>query len=57
MSRPPPANRRDLFVQELERFAKNNQHGYSQKPPSGRWGPDFDCSSLIYPEACRDCAS
>lgn len=53
MSRPPPANRRDLFVQELERFAENDQHGYSQKPPSGRWGPDFDCSSLIYQAAAN----
>lgn len=53
MSRPPPVNRRDLFVKELERFAENNQHGYSQKPPSGRWGPDFDCSSLIYQAAAN----
>ena len=53
MSRPPPVNRRDRFVQELERFAENEGNGYSQKPPSGRWGPDFDCSSLIYQAAAN----
>ena len=30
------------------RMAENPRFGYSQKPPSGRWGPDFDCSSFLY---------
>lgn len=29
-------------------MADDDSHGYSQKPPYGRWGPDYDCSSLIY---------
>lgn len=29
-------------------FAADDSHGYSQRPPSGRWGPDYDCSSFIY---------
>ena len=48
MSRPPPANRKEKFVNEMLRLANDNTYGYSQKPPSGRWGPDFDCSSIIY---------
>lgn len=49
MSRPPPANsRREAFVDLALRYAEDDSHGYSQKPPSGRWGPDFDCSSLLY---------
>lgn len=43
--------RKDKFVQALKHYAEDNSHGYSQKPPSGRWGPDFDCSSLIYQAA------
>ena len=49
MSRPPPAkSRREAFVDLALRYAEDDSHGYSQKPPSGRWGPDFDCSSLLY---------
>lgn len=54
MTRPPPAfSRKDAFVNEVKRIADDDSHGYSQKPPSGRWGPDFDCSSLIYEAANR----
>ena len=48
---PNPLSRKDKFVQEMEHFADDDSHGYSQKPPSGRWGPDYDCSSLIYEAA------
>lgn len=49
MSRPPPAeSRREAFVDLALNYAEDDSHGYSQKPPSGRWGPDFDCSSLLY---------
>lgn len=49
MSRPPPAsNRREAFVDLALNYAEDDSHGYSQKPPSGRWGPDYDCSSLLY---------
>ena len=48
MSRPPPVSRKDKFVNEMLRLAHDNSYGYSQKPPSGRWGPDFDCASIIY---------
>jgi len=49
MSRPPPAkSRREAFVDLALRYAEDDSHGYSQKPPSGRWGPDYDCSSLLY---------
>lgn len=49
MSRPPPAkNRRMTFVNLALYYAEDDSHGYSQKPPSGRWGPDYDCSSLLY---------
>ena len=30
------------------RMAEDPRFGYSQRPPSGRWGPDFDCASFIY---------
>ena len=36
------------MVNIAEEMAENPKYGYSQKPPSGRWGPDFDCSSLMY---------
>ena len=36
------------MVNKAEEMAENPKYGYSQKPPSGRWGPDFDCSSLMY---------
>ena len=49
MNKSPP--RKEKFVQEMLRFASNDSYGYSQKPPSGRWGPDYDCSSLIYQAA------
>lgn len=49
MSRPPPEkSRREGFVDLALRYADDDSHGYSQKPPSGRWGPDYDCSSLLY---------
>lgn len=50
-NRAPPISRKDKFVQEMEHFADDDSYGYSQKPPSGRWGPDYDCSSLIYQAA------
>lgn len=40
--------RRDRFVDLALKYAEDDSHGYSQKPPSGRWGPDYDCSSLVY---------
>ena len=47
--RPPPKkSRREEFVDLALRYAEDDSHGYSQKPPSGRWGPDYDCSSLLY---------
>lgn len=51
MANKSPPSRKLYFVQEIERLADDNQYGYSQKPPSGRWGPDYDCSSLIYQAA------
>lgn len=49
MSRPPPKqSRREGFVDLALQYAEDDSHGYSQKPPSGRWGPDYDCSSLLY---------
>lgn len=45
---PPNTSRREDFVDLALRYAEDDSHGYSQKPPSGRWGPDFDCSSLLY---------
>lgn len=45
---PPNSSRREDFVDLALRYAEDDSHGYSQKPPSGRWGPDFDCSSLLY---------
>ena len=49
MSRPPPAkSRREVLVDQALRYAEDDSHGYSQKPPSGRWGPDYDCASLLY---------
>ena len=49
--RPPPEGRRDAFVRRMLEIADDDSHGYSQRPPSGRWGPDYDCSSLIYAAA------
>lgn len=51
MSRSPPTNHRESFVDHMLHYANNDVYGYSQKPPSGRWGPDYDCSSLIYQAA------
>lgn len=48
MRGPPKKSRREVFVDLALSYAENDSHGYSQKPPSGRWGPDYDCSSLIY---------
>lgn len=50
-SRSPPYSRKYRFIEEIQRFADDDSHGYSQKPPSGRWGPDYDCSSVIYQAA------
>ncbi len=36
------------MVANATEMALNPAHGYSQKPPSGRWGPDYDCSSFVY---------
>ena len=49
--RPPPEGRREAFVRRMLEIADDDSHGYSQRPPSGRWGPDYDCSSLIYAAA------
>lgn len=48
MRGPPISSRREDFVDLALHYAEDDGHGYSQKPPSGRWGPDFDCSSLLY---------
>ena len=45
---PPAKSRREVFVDLALNYAEDDSHGYSQKPPSGRWGPDYDCSSLLY---------
>lgn len=45
---PPNRSRREAFVDLALDYADDDSHGYSQKPPSGRWGPDYDCSSLLY---------
>lgn len=37
-----------LMARIAEIMADDPRYGYSQKPPSGRWGPDFDCSSFVY---------
>lgn len=50
MTRAPP-DRKNRFVHYMLMYANDDSHGYSQKPPSGRWGPDYDCSSLIYQAA------
>ena len=34
----------DNYVNEAIRIANDNRHGYSQYD---RWGPDYDCSSLV----------
>lgn len=48
MNKGPPETRIQRMVRRAEEIAADPTHGYSQKPPSGRWGPDYDCSSLIY---------
>lgn len=48
---PPMKSRREEFVDRALSYADDDSHGYSQKPPSGRWGPDYDCSSLLYQAA------
>lgn len=48
MNKDPPETRKQRMVNEALRIANNSMYGYSQRPPSGRWGPDFDCSSFIY---------
>lgn len=47
MTRSPPT-RAELMASNAIQVANSPLFGYSQKPPSGRWGPDFDCSSLMY---------
>lgn len=47
MTRSPPT-RAELMASNAIQIANSPLNGYSQKPPSGRWGPDFDCSSLMY---------
>ena len=47
-NKSPPYSRKYRMVAKAEEIANDSQYGYSQKPPSGRWGPDFDCSSLMY---------
>lgn len=44
-------SRREEFARIASEMAEDPSHGYSQKPPSGRWGPDYDCSSLVYAAA------
>ena len=52
MNRAPPSfSKKQKFINNLQEIADDNSHGYSQKPPSGRWGPDYDCSSMIYQAA------
>lgn len=41
-------SRKRRFVETAVSMALDPEHGYSQKPPSGRWGPDYDCSSFVY---------
>lgn len=48
MNKDPPETRVQKMVRRAEEIAADPNHGYSQKPPSGRWGPDYDCSSLMY---------
>lgn len=51
MRGPPKKSRREAFVDQALHYADDDSHGYSQRPPSGRWGPDYDCSSLLYQAA------
>ena len=44
-----PNNSVENAVQWAINIAKDNSHGYDQ---TNRWGPDYDCSSLVY-EAFR----
>lgn len=48
MNKDPPETKIQKMIRRAEEIAANPNHGYSQKPPSGRWGPDYDCSSLMY---------
>jgi len=48
VNKDPPQNKIQRLVGIAKEMASNDTYGYSQKPPSGRWGPDFDCSSFIY---------
>lgn len=34
----------DSYTRQILNIANDQRHGYSQK---NRWGPDFDCSSLV----------
>lgn len=38
-------SRREDFIRILEQMCDDDSHGYDQ---NNRWGPDFDCSSLMY---------
>lgn len=46
-------SRKRRLVETAVSMALDPEHGYSQKPPSGRWGPDYDCSSFVYEVADR----
>ena len=48
MNRDLSESKRLYMARLAIEIANDSKHGYSQKPPSGRWGPDFDCSSLMY---------
>lgn len=41
-------NRARAMARIAEIMADDPMFGYSNKPPYGRWGPDFDCSSFVY---------
>lgn len=38
-------DRKEIFIASVEEWCADNAHGYSQ---ANRWGPDCDCSSLVY---------
>ncbi len=41
-------DRAHAMARLAEIMAGDDRFGYSNKPPNGRWGPDFDCSSFLY---------
>jgi N-acetyl-anhydromuramyl-L-alanine amidase AmpD len=40
----------NYYTSWAEKIAKNSSHGYDQ---SSRWGPDYDCSSLVITAVCK----